>query len=197
MRIFLCVVWLMLPVGVAAYHYGPGQERLRLDDASALLGEADRYAAEKQWAEAVAKYDEALRQLPPERIREARAIRLERAKVQMLAKQLPAARGELETLVDELNEDPKADRALLAEARATLANSQYYMTWLMRLEGLAADEWEPEIEASRQTFRLLAEEAAAKGDEKMAAKHKQDLESAIRLARLDLAELQGLPLPSQ
>ncbi len=26
------------------------------------------------------------------------------------------------------------------------------MTWLMRLEGLGADEWEPEIESARQTY---------------------------------------------
>jgi hypothetical protein len=30
-----------------------------------------------------------------------------------------------------------------------------------------------------------------------ATKHEEDLESAVRLARMDLKDLQGLPLPSQ
>ena len=34
-------------------------------------------------------------------------------------------------------------------------------------------------------------------DEAAAQEYQEDLESAIRLARMDLAELQGLPLPSQ
>jgi hypothetical protein len=61
----------------------------------------------------------------------------------MLAQQLPDAHGELRSLVDEMTSDPGADPKVLAEARSAQANSQYYTTWLMRLEGLARDEWEP------------------------------------------------------
>jgi uncharacterized protein (DUF58 family) len=39
--------------------------------------------------------------------------------------------------------------------------------------------------------------ADAQGDEKAAGKHREDVESAVRLARMELSELQGLPLPSQ
>ena len=35
------------------------------------------------------------------------------------------------------------------------------------------------------------------GDETSTKKNQEDLEAAIRLARMDLSELQGLPLPSQ
>ena len=85
----------------------------------------------------------------------------------------------------------------VADVQATLANSQYYLTWLMRLEGQPKDRWQPEIEASRQTFRLLAGQAETSGDETLAKKHREDLESSIRLARMDLSDLQGLPLPIQ
>jgi hypothetical protein len=71
------------------------------------------------------------------------------------------------------------------------------MTWLMRLEGQPRERWEREIEASRQTYRLLAEQSERCGNVEAAKKNREDLESAIRLARLDLGELQGLPLPSQ
>jgi hypothetical protein len=98
--------------------------------------------------------------------------------------------------MDELQEDPGADPAVLAEARSTLANAQYYMTWLMRLEGEPRDVWEPEIEAARQNYRLLAEQADRQGNSQRARKCQEDLEAAVRLARMDLGELQGLPLPS-
>jgi hypothetical protein len=67
----------------------------------------------------------------------------------------------------------------------------------MRLEGEPKDVWEPEIEAARQGYRLLAEQAEAKGDADGKKKHTEDVESSIRLARMELSDLQGLTLPSQ
>jgi hypothetical protein len=192
----------LLPVLVGFYHAGPGQERALLDNLARVLPEADRSAADGRWADAQQGYEQALTLLPAQRIQEARRIRLELCKAQMLNKQLPVAHQELKTLVDELkddqrNNDRNTTSPLLAEARSALANSQYYMTWLMRLEGQPRDRWEPEIESARQTFRLLAEQAGGRGDEPAARNHREDLESAIRLARMDLSDLQGLPLPSQ
>jgi hypothetical protein len=197
MRILLLAAWvLLLPVALA-YHLGPGQTRKALDATAARLAEADRLAAAEDYAAAVEAYDEALKLLPAEHRREGRKIRLERDKAMMLAHKLPEAHADLKTLVDELQEDAKVDPKLLAEARSALAGSQYYMTWLMRLEGMGPEIWEPEIESARQTYKLLAEQAEQHGDAAASTKHKEDLESAIRLARLDLTDLEGLPLPSQ
>jgi hypothetical protein len=170
---------------------------MRLDDVAGALRAADAHVAAEEWAEAAERYDEALRLLPAERTAEARRIRLERAKAQILGRKLPEAHQDLKALVEELKADPAADAKLLAGARSALANSQYYMTWLMRLEGEPREAWEPEIEAARQTYRLLAEQSGAAGDGPASRKHQEDLESAVRLARMDLGELQGLPLPSQ
>ncbi len=197
MRILFLAGWLLVPVGVGLWHFGPGQERVLLDEVSRMLAQADRHAAAGEWAEAVEQYDEALKLLPGDRLAEGQRIRLEKAKAQMLAHQLPVAHGDLKALCEELRTDPKTDPKLLTETRSALAQSQYYMTWLMRLEGLSQDEWEPEIEAARQTYRLLAEQAESACDAPAAKKNREDLESAIRLARMDLSELQGLPLPSQ
>jgi hypothetical protein len=197
MRKFLLVVWLMIPVAAWAYHKGPGQRQLVLDDAARLLSDADQLAAGEDWAAAEAKYEAALALLPGDKLEEARRVRLERAKVQMMAKKLPTAHQDLKALVDEMQSDPAANAKLLAETRQSLANSQYYMTWLMRLEGKPREEWEPEIDAARQTFRLLAEQGETSGDKQAAQQAREDLESAVRLARMDLGELQGLPLPSQ
>ena len=143
------------------------------------------------------RFAAALELLPSERTHESRRIRLELAKVQMFNKKLPGAHADLKFLVEELKNDSSADGKVLTESRAALANAQYYMTWLMRLEGRPKERWEPEIEAARQTFRLLAEEARESGDERSETKNREDLESAIRLARMDVDDLQGLPIPSQ
>ena len=62
---------------------------------------------------------------------------------------------------------------------------------------MPATKWEPEIESARQNYRMLAETAEQSGQAEVADKQKENLEAAIRLARLDLGELQGLPLPNQ
>lgn len=197
MRTLLLTSWFLIPVIGAAWHYGPGQERMQLDKIALVLAQADKAAAAQEWAQADELYDEALRLLPAERISDIRRVRLERAKAQMQVHKLPYACADLKDLVQEMAADPSADQAVLADARAALANSQYYLTWLMRLEGYPREDWEPEIEAARQNFRLLAEQAERDGDATAAKKHEEDLESAIRLARMDLGELQGLPLPCQ
>ena len=70
------------------------------------------------------------------------------------------------------------------------------MTWLMRLEGQAEEVWRPEIAAAEETYRLLAETTSA-DDAEARKRALEDLEASVKLARMDLGELQGLPLPSQ
>jgi hypothetical protein len=197
MRVYLLLGWLMLPIVALAFHWGPGQEQQTLDDAGRMLAKVERLVAAKEWEAVVANCDDALKALPKNRVADGQRIVLERAKARMFIKQLPVAHDELKGLVDDLQSDPTTDPGLLTDAQAALANADYYMTWLMRLEGKPREAWEPAIEASRQTFRLLAEQAEAADNELLARRHREDLQSAIRLARMDLSELQGLPLPSQ
>ena len=211
MRKFLLFVWLLLPAAALAYHYGPGQERVRCDQASEAIAHARECgfnarqlaleqgdeAAKNLWKEAEKACGEALALVPPDRTADIRALRLERAKAQMYIGQLPDARHEFEALVEEFSADPKAAKSDVREAREGLAQAQYYMTWLMRLEGAPRTEWEPEIEAARQNYKLLAEDAIAMGDASAATRGREDLESAIKLERMELKDLQGLPLPSQ
>lgn len=196
MRTFLLLSWMALPVAGLAYHYGPGQDRLVLDEVATLVANAESAVADEDWRAAVKFYGEAIGKLPSERAMDARHLRLERAKAQMNANELPTANTDLQALVAELDRDPTTPEALKREGRRALANSQFYMTWLLRLEGKTRPEWEPIIEAARQNYRLLAEAetppATANRDT-----NREDLEAAIRLARLEIEDLQGLPLPSQ
>lgn len=197
MRLLLLTGWLLIPLGFYAWHMGPGQYYQAVDEAGRSTKHAQQLAAAGQHEEAVEAYSKALQYLPGSNKAESHKLRLERAKSQMLAKQLPEAHGDLKQLIEELQADPKSDDKLLAEARSTAANAQYYLTWLMRLEGMTREEWEPEIDSARATYKLLAEQAKDRGDLAELKRHQEDLESAVRLARMDLGELQGLPLPSQ
>ncbi|MBS0266394.1 MAG: hypothetical protein JSS02_30970 [Planctomycetes bacterium] len=197
MRGILIAGWVLVPVLASAYHYGPGQRQLQLDDVQQQLSKARAAVAQGDHAEAVEAFTEALGKLPADQVEQTQRVRLERAKALLHSQQLPKAFDELTALVPELQKDDKTNPELLAEARQALANAQYYVTWLERLEGDSRTEWEPDIEAARQTFRLLAEQAEARGDKAEAKARQEDLEAAIRLARMDLTDLQALPLPSQ
>ena len=197
MRIILIVLWLMIGLAGAIFHLGPGKENLVLDDAANALRSAQVAVQSENWGDAIDHYDKALELLPPEKENEARRVRLEKAKAQMMNSKLPDSRKALQGLLNEMLDDPAADPQLVQETRSSLASAQYYMTWLMRLEGVPKQIWEPEIEAARQNYRLIAETAQQQGQLENAKTAREDLESAIRLARMDLSELQGLPLPSQ
>ena len=194
-RIILFVLWILIPVGALAYHLGPGQEQLDLEEASQMLLAADVLAEDNDWATAQVAYERALELVPDEDGDLVRKIRLQRAKAQINNAQLPAAHSELKSLVADMTSDKAADKAVLEDAQSTLANSQFYMTWLMRLEGLSRDQWQPEIDAAQATYRMLAEKNDSDSDQ--FTTYREDLESTIKLARMDLGELQGLPLPSQ
>jgi cell division protein FtsB len=191
MRIILATLWLLVPLGFAAYHYGPGQEQVKLDDTEALLAEARSAVKGENWTTAIESYQKALAKLPKENKEDSIRIQLEIAKAKMQSSGLPEAREDLASLVSQLNDDPSISSGLKEETLSALANARYYMTYLMKLEGLPAEEWEPEIEAARQEYKLLAQTGADK------EKHLADLESAIRLARAEPTELYGLPIPSQ
>jgi hypothetical protein len=195
MRILLLLGWLLLGVGLVLWHRGPGQERLRLDDAGQALARAARHATAEEWPEAIGAYEEALGRLPAEKVDAVRRIRLARALAQLKAKKLQPAYEGLKALCGEMQADRVADRALLAEARAALAQAHYYTTWVLRLQGEPREEWEPEIESARQIYRLLAEQAGERGDETSRRRHLEDLEVAVRLARLDLSDLARMPSP--
>jgi hypothetical protein len=42
MRTLFLVGWMMVPIAALAYHYGPGQERARLDEVANLLTQGEK-----------------------------------------------------------------------------------------------------------------------------------------------------------
>ena len=198
MRNILLVGWLLLPIGAWAYHEGPGQDRIALEQSDSVILAAHEAAIAGDWKLAVAEYKSALATLPknPDSydVEVSQRLQLELNKARMQAAGLPEARDELESMVEQMQANDKTDPVLMRDARQALARSQFYTTWLMRLEGLDRKVWEPEIEAARQNWRLLAEQATNDSEKVL---HQEDLEAAVRLARLEIEDLQGLPLPSE
>ena len=195
MRKLFIFIWLLIPLGAAAYHFGPGQESLKFDQAYQHINLAEKHLSDKEFAEAVVDFDKAISSLPSSDISVAKKLRLEKAKAQMQCSQLPEAYKNLESMLSELNED--TEPKIRAEIKSTLANAQYYITWLMRLEGHPREVWEPVIESSRQNYYAAAEFTKSEGNQKTTDELLQNIEASIKLARMDLDELQGLPLPNQ
>lgn len=198
MRTVVFVVLLALPVAAMAYHYGPGQRQLALDDAQRMLTQGAQLSRDGKFGAAISAYDRALESIPTDEAALQQQVRLERAKAQLMNRQLPEAYDELMAIKQDVEAGKtQAGDAFVTDFRKTLADTHYYMTWLLRLEGEPREAWEPDIESARQLYKLLALDAKDAGDSAQVAQSEADIEAAIRLARLDLSELQALPLPKQ
>jgi hypothetical protein len=194
-RRLLFSIWLLVPVALVAYHYGPGQAALGRDRAAALTREAVAREHAEDWSGALAAYRQSLASLPAEDVSGRFRLRLAVANARMYTGELPEAMQELEALLGEMIK-AAAPAPSLREVRRTLAGAQYYAAWLMRLENAPTEEWMEPAENARQNFRLLAEQTQASAAEG-AEDYQKNLEAVIRLQRMDLSELQGLPLPKK
>ncbi len=195
MKVLLLTIWCLVPLGLLAYHYGPGQEGVALDATATVLKQAEAKSQSGDFAGTIDALEASLSKLPKDRMADARRIRLEIAKARMQNGELPQARTDLEALSSEIGQDPAG--GLRDETLSALAGSRFYMTYLMKLEGLPDTVWEPEIEAARQEQKLLVQRATEAGDPAAAKSHADDLESSIRLARMEPEELYGKAIPKQ
>lgn len=195
MRRFLSIVWLIVPVGVIAWHYGPGQNSLSRDRASRFIADAKMAESKDEWKSARDLYRQAMMILPTGDADVRLSVQLAQAKTRMYLGELPEAMEEVDGLLEDALHNG-ASPALTSEIRATSGMMHYYVAWLMRLEGAETEEWTEQTEIARQQYRLLSEDALGAGDS-AAVGYQKNLESVIRLERMDLSELKGLPLPKE
>jgi hypothetical protein len=194
-RKLIFLVWLLLPILLLAYHYGPGQLTLAHEKAATLARQASQLEEAEDWAGAVAAYQQAVAALPPEDQDGRFKLRLAAANARMYVGQLPEALQDLDGLLTDMRK-ANALAPAMHDVRSALAGAQYYAAWLMRLENAPTEEWMEQAENARQNFRLLAEETQ-KAEPVVAEDYAKNLEAVIRLERMDLSELQGLPLPKK
>lgn len=192
-KTILFALWLLVPVALLAYHFGPGQNRLGAERAARKIAEARQLEAAEQWPEAAQAWADALTDTPADKTTQRLQIQLAQANARIYAGELPEAMDQMEQLLAEA-QSAKAEAGLQREIRSSLASSRYYAAWLMRLEGGTTEEWLQQAESARQHFRLLAEETKGTAS---AASYEKNLEATVRLEQMDLSELQGLPLPKK
>ncbi|HAM72225.1 MAG TPA: hypothetical protein DCM86_11335, partial [Verrucomicrobiales bacterium] len=152
-------------------------------------------AARADWAGVIEASGHAAEALPPSDTPLRMELEMDRADARVRKGELPESISDLERLLAEAGENRDLPARTLQRLRSQLASSQYYAAWLMRLEGAPSAEWLERAEAARQQFRLLAEQSHSNSLPRLAADYEQNLESVIRLERMDLSELKGLPLP--
>ncbi len=187
------LAWFAAPLLVISWHYGPGQSALARDLAASHVAVARTAAAQADYAAASDAFTAALAGLPPDD--PARfPIELEQAMASAASGELLQGMDQMSDVIKRLNERGEGGGELARATRSELGEAHYHAAWLMRLEGASTDEWTAEVDEARQHFRLLAETTSDPAEAEISSKN---LESAVRLQRLDLTELKGMALPKK
>lgn len=187
MRSLLIIVWLCLPVLFIAWHYGPGQELVAHDEALQCIAAAESAEAEADWQAAFEHYEAALAALPADATEERFTLRRLQSEAQIQSGKLIDGTLALEQLLADMKA-AGADDSALNPVRRDIGKAYYHSAWLMRLEGASKNEWLPEVLQSRQQFRYLSERSEDQLDQ-------ENLEAAIKLQEIGLAQLKGMALP--
>ena len=196
MKKLLLFLWLMMPLPVIVWHYGPGQKWLARDQAHALIQKAEQLEAQKNWREAETLFREAAGKIRG--MDDSLQTQLDIALVRARYRQGSAV--EAIDMADRLLNDPKFQRQpepLQREARELASRIHYHAAWVMRLEGAQKDLWMEEAELARQNFRMLSETTLATAQTNFSYLQQTNLESAVRLQRMGLVELMAKPLPEE
>jgi hypothetical protein len=222
MKRWLLLLWLLLPLPVVVWHFGPGQRWLARDRVHTLVRQARAAEQRADWAAAEGSYRDAAAALGQGDAR--LKMELDLALVRTRFRQggaVEAIDGAQSILTDP--RFPSMPPDLQQEARELAGRIHYYAAWVMRLEGAQRDLWMEAAELARQNFRMLAEDAApsAKADARpepapaprpapaapaaaastdppaIATSRRTNLETAVRLQRMSLTELMARPLPEE
>ncbi|HIA27188.1 MAG TPA: hypothetical protein EYN79_03575 [Planctomycetes bacterium] len=187
----LWTIWAVIPVLLAIWWFGPGQELQARSRVASTVELAITASNEGDWQQAAELFGQAIVEAPIDSLESNRWLRLRASHAEFMSGNTWNGIAGMEEVLDEIKD---VDPDLARDARARIATAQYFATWKLRLEGAESAVWKPEAEKARQHFRLLAEGAEARGASE-SEDLKQNVESVIWLERMDLAELQALPLP--
>lgn len=196
MKRWLLLLWLLVPLPVVVWHYGPGQRWLARDRSQEILKQALKAEEKRNYAAAENLYRSAAGTLGTHDP----AVRM---KMELSAvKNRYYQGGALEAIeaADNLLADPRFKAAppeIRREARELTGRMHYYAAWVMRLEGARRELWLEEAELARQNFRMLAESGISQGDPAYTRTQQNNLESAVKLQRMSMTELMARPLPEE
>jgi len=160
MKKTLVLLWMLFPVGVAAYHFNVGPKQMLREQAYRRLVEIRQLErqAEPDWQLILEQYDRLVEDLPPdEDPRVYHEIRLAQGRARLEMLDLATAIDDLTRLLQETAAAYGENARLTRGVRETLGKAHYYATWVLKMNNAAEDEWRPFAERARQLFRYLAE----------------------------------------
>jgi hypothetical protein len=156
----LVLLWMLFPVGVAAYHFNEGPRQMARERAHARLLEIRQLAKaqEPDWDDIIRRYHELTVELPPDedplvfyQIR----LAICEARLEML--DLATAIDDLTRLLQEAATVYGENAPITRGVREQLGKAHYHATWVLKTSGAPEEQWRPFAERARQLFRYLAE----------------------------------------
>jgi|GEM_PF-2762587 len=194
-RRILLGFWVVSPLLLILFHFGPGQKLAERDRATDLAASAKPLVERKEWKEAIQVYDRALAMLPEREVADRREIQFSRGKALLSAGRSGESIAVLERLEGELvHANPES--AVVAAVRKELAAALFCRAFLLRRSG-DMRTWPALAKRARASFEALSAKArlAGKADDEAALTR-----SAIEVVRLETVStevLAGLTLPKE
>jgi hypothetical protein len=181
----LILLWMLFPVGVAAYHFNYGAKQVVRTRAYAKLREIQ--AMERQtppdWEKVIEAYNGLSELLPADEDPVVHCqIRLAvcKARVEML--DLDVVIGDLTRLLQETATAYGENARITRGAREQLGKAYYYATWVLKTNGVPEEQWRPFAERARQLFRYLAELESPQEYRRYEDRVREEFDKALRRA---------------
>ena len=185
-RKWLIILWLLIPVALVSYHFGPGQRELAWREAAALRAEAERHEKNQHWEQAIAAYGQAGNAVPVTNFNASAAtlvrdqLRLAQLKAAFQLGKLDDTLTDTRQFVDHVEATHGPQSQLAFDARDFLGRVHYQAMIALRLESAEKQVWMKQWELSRQNFRFLAEHSLAERN----GLDRKNLEVVIKSANL-------------
>jgi len=192
----LLLLWLLLPLPVVVWHFGPGQKWLARDLANRLIRGAEAEEAQGDYARAAELFQDAAAQVGDGDQRTKLQLGIAQVRMHYLQGSAVDAIDGADRLLADTTFQSQPE-PLRHEARELAGRIHYYAAWVMRLEGARRELWLEEAELARQNYRLLTEQSLAGSETQFAQAQQTNLEAAVRLQRMSLTELMARPLPEE
>lgn len=195
MRRWLTLLWLLVPVLLVSYHFGPGQQALAYRTAQDHLSDARRLEQSGHWEESIEAYDRALAALPAtsddsaEQALARDQMRLAQVQARFQLGRLAETISSLAVLADEVERTHGPGSPLTHDVRDLLGRVHFRAMVALRLESADESVWKRHWELSRQNFRFLAEHTAGRRNDI----DRKNLEAVIKSADLPVDALPPPP----
>ena len=171
MKKWLVLIWLLIPVGLLSYHFGPGQDVFAFRLAQEHLSSARQLEKSGHLEEAIDEYGESLAALPIAEQPSADVLvardqlRLAQIRGRFQLGRLAETIENLHLLIGEVEREHGPHSPLAYDVRDYLGRVHYQAMVALRLESAEEDVWRRHWELSRQNFRFLAEHSTGRRNE--------------------------------